>query len=160
MGDEWRSEGSVLEGISRFFGGRHSLLRSWLDFILMPPPTFQTVIQFLSGVFRLVGVRSVAPRKAQVKGRGLAWLRCCLAAVGCGLSVLDGERQDVTPAAVAHSDGPSAPRFMWNHFPSVGSLPTHREILIYQLPQSALVCQQEASPMEKGSQVSQNTVQR
>lgn len=48
VGDECRSDGSVLEGISLFFGGRHSLLRSWLDFILMSPPTFQRVIRFLS----------------------------------------------------------------------------------------------------------------
>lgn len=27
------SEGRVLAGISRFFGGRHSLLRSWFDFM-------------------------------------------------------------------------------------------------------------------------------
>lgn len=90
-----------------------------------------------------------------MKGRwlqreGLVWLRCFSAAVGCGLSVVEAERLDVTPAAVAHSDGPSAPRFMWNHFPLTGSLPMHREILIYQLPQSALVCQQEVSPMERG----------
>lgn len=38
VGDECRSDGSVLEGISLFFGGRHSLLRSWLDFILMSAP--------------------------------------------------------------------------------------------------------------------------
>lgn len=44
VGDECLSDGSVLEGISLFFGGRHSLLRSWLDFILMSPPTFQRVI--------------------------------------------------------------------------------------------------------------------
>lgn len=28
------SEGRVLAGISRFFGGRHSLLRSWFDFMM------------------------------------------------------------------------------------------------------------------------------
>lgn len=103
----------------------------------------------------MISCLSVSPKKAQMKGRwfqreGLVWVRSSLAAVGCGLSVVEGERLDVTPAAVAHSDGPSAPRFMWNHFPSTGSLPTHRVILINQLPQSALVCQREASPMERG----------
>lgn len=160
MGDEWRSDGSVLEAISLFFGGRHSLLRSWLDFIVMLTPRSKTGLNFLQNL-GVVPMKfsnwfvSVTPKKAQVKVRwwqreGLFWFRCSLAAVGCGLSVVEGERLDVTPAAVAHSDGPSVPRFMWNHFPSRGSHPTHREILIYQLPQSALVCQREASPMERG----------
>lgn len=34
-GAERISDGSVQEGISLFFGGKHSLLRSWLDFILV-----------------------------------------------------------------------------------------------------------------------------
>lgn len=36
------SDGNVLEGISLFFGGRHSLLRSWLDFMLTSARVFLT----------------------------------------------------------------------------------------------------------------------
>lgn len=46
VGDECRSDGNVLEGISLFFGGRHSLLRSWLDFILMLAPLSKAQFNF------------------------------------------------------------------------------------------------------------------
>lgn len=45
------SDGSVLDGISRFLGGKHSLLRSWLDFMLNravrapPPPRYHPLLE-------------------------------------------------------------------------------------------------------------------
>lgn len=66
-------------------------------------------------------------------GRGKVWSvgpRGFLVTVGCSKTVVGGEPHDITPAAAAENDGgPSASIFMWNHFTSKGSLPTHREIL-------------------------------
>lgn len=45
MGERF-SDGNVLEGISLFFGGRHSLLRSWLDFMLTLPHVPQLYLRF------------------------------------------------------------------------------------------------------------------
>lgn len=47
MGERF-SDGNVLEGISLFFGGRHSLLRSWLDFMLTSPHVPQLYLRFLN----------------------------------------------------------------------------------------------------------------
>lgn len=67
-------------------------------------------------------LRSVSFRQRE---RLVCWfLGNSLATVGG--SVVEGEDHDVTPAVVADGDGgPSASVFMWNHFPSKGSLPTH-----------------------------------
>lgn len=47
------SDGSVLERISLFFGGRHSLLRSWLDFMLISPHAPQLYLRYPSSSFGL-----------------------------------------------------------------------------------------------------------
>lgn len=50
------SDGNVLAGISLFFGGRHSLLRSWLDFMLILILTHvpQQYLRYLSLTFGLL----------------------------------------------------------------------------------------------------------
>lgn len=45
------SDGNVLAGISLFFGGRHSLLRSWLDFMLISSHVPQQYLRYLSLIF-------------------------------------------------------------------------------------------------------------
>lgn len=47
MVGERLSEANVLDGISLFFGGRHSLLRSWLDFMLVSTPCTVLQLPFL-----------------------------------------------------------------------------------------------------------------
>lgn len=42
------SDGNVHEGISLFFGGRHSLLRSWLDFMLTSPHVPQLYLRYFN----------------------------------------------------------------------------------------------------------------
>lgn len=46
VGDRF-SDGNVLEGISLFLGGRHSLLRSWLDFMLISPHVPQSYLSVI-----------------------------------------------------------------------------------------------------------------
>lgn len=47
------SDANVLEGSSLFFGGKHSLLRSWFDFMLTLPHVSLTYFRYLSLTFGL-----------------------------------------------------------------------------------------------------------